>query len=688
MNTELICHFLIGISGAGKSTFAARLATLGSFALISTDEIRTQLYGDEAIQGQWHEIEAEVLRQVQENVASGKPVIYDATNTKRSWRMALLQQFPRRDCYWMAWYLKTPLSVCLRWNQERERHVPEDIIAEMHQHLQDFPPVIAEGFAAVTEIQNAEFDSRKIQQKIASLSRSFINRNNRTQNGKTEFHAYSRLLDFERLMHLIALFIEYPGLGSLQNDYSGELLKVLDEVPQFSDSFAEITAVLEKVKGKIYADRAELAKDLNFLEQNGLIYQKQQFDQTLAPLEIQIPACYHSEIIAHAYSDIQPFKRLLTAIRLILNQPFIADTGKGSLKTLAEVLSQQPGIEGDCYYKLRKDIEKVLKPYNILPNFSLKQGYFAGTGILSHSELKQIYGILQAHAKSIEDPIALESYQLFSERMALSHIEESSPYPVRAIGHRCMVNSNYLHSSVLLCNLRQVEEMVERGELVKLGRCAGRGRFPGDREDEFLAWPLQIVFYRFAWYLGFEHEGGSQPGLLRFERLDRLFLVRQMMKTRGRKEQELSLRNLQRLLEASPVIFLGRSAIDQQKFLNPKKAVRSEVEVQIELWFDDETFRFISEGTKRFPLRQMKMSPPLSGRTILPGEKSLFSLPRTGDSQFPNRFRLVFPQWSLQDFDFVGWILSFGGQVKVIKPQELVDIIRDRAESIIKVYQG
>ncbi|WP_413167973.1 WYL domain-containing protein [Capilliphycus salinus ALCB114379] len=36
----------------------------------------------------------------------------------------------------------------------------------------------------------------------------------------------------------------------------------------------------------------------------------------------------------------------------------------------------------------------------------------------------------------------------------------------------------------------------------------------------------------------------------------------------------------------------------------------------------------------------------------------------------------------------MSWILSFGGQVKVIQPQELIDIIQDRAESIIKVYQS
>ncbi len=64
MPTPLICHFLIGIPGSGKSTFAAQLAKLGNYRIVSTDAIRQQLYGDAIIQGEWSEVEELVISQI------------------------------------------------------------------------------------------------------------------------------------------------------------------------------------------------------------------------------------------------------------------------------------------------------------------------------------------------------------------------------------------------------------------------------------------------------------------------------------------------------------------------------------------------------------------------------------------------------------------------------------------------
>jgi predicted kinase len=46
MSKPLISHFLVGTPGSGKSTFAAQLAKLGNYRIVSPDEIRKQLYGD------------------------------------------------------------------------------------------------------------------------------------------------------------------------------------------------------------------------------------------------------------------------------------------------------------------------------------------------------------------------------------------------------------------------------------------------------------------------------------------------------------------------------------------------------------------------------------------------------------------------------------------------------------------
>jgi len=155
MSTSPISHFLIGPPGSGKSTLANHLTKLGKYHLVSTDQIRQELYGDMNIQGEWMEIEAKVISQIVQAIAQGDAVIYDATNAKRSWRLDLLQKINfAAGCSvgWVGWYLKTPIAVCRTWNQQRTRQVSEEIIENMSKSLQDFPPVPAEGFIVVKQV--------------------------------------------------------------------------------------------------------------------------------------------------------------------------------------------------------------------------------------------------------------------------------------------------------------------------------------------------------------------------------------------------------------------------------------------------------------------------------------------------------------------------------------------------------
>ena len=84
-----------------------------------------------------------------------------------------------------------------------------------------------------------------------------------------------------------------------------------------------------------------------------------------------------------------------------------------------------------------------------------------------------------------------------------------------------------------------------------------------------------------------------------------------------------------------------------------------EVEVRVELWCSDASFRFISEGTQRFG--QMRMSPQPEGSSR---HRSMFSLKGTGDPRFPHRFQVRLPRWSLRDVDLRRWIVGWGGEVK------------------------
>ncbi|NER30489.1 MAG: WYL domain-containing protein [Symploca sp. SIO1C4] len=694
MSTPLICHFLIGPPGSGKSTLAAALAPLDNYRIISTDQIRETLYRNQTIQGNWSVIQQQVLSQIHQAIASHQAIIYDATNVKRVWRMELLRQLNTQTTLWMAWHLCTPLETCLAWNRKRSRQVPEEVIVTMFKSLQDFPPLPAEGFAAVNQLKLTPegFDISQMQEKIKRLTRTLTNRTNRTLHPQITLHRYSRLLDFERLLHLIALIVCYPGIGNLHSTAPTLITKILGTVPEFTTPAEEVCALMKQLKGAIYADTKEIALDLQWLKENGLIGSDNQNAQLNLPI-VEAP-----NLTTHPYSDIEPFERLLKTIRFILHHPFLPKSGNSSLKTLTEALQANHILSGNALDTLRKDFEKVLKPYKIIPDFPLRQGYFAGTGILSRQELRKLKALLQSQAKSLDDPVALSTYEMFQQRMKLSKLDESSLYPVRAIGNRCIVDANSLPPTALSHNLEKLENAIANGELLELGRIRGGGRFARDEEGFFQAWPLQIVFYNHAWYLALECEGGKQErgladtvtskdNLFRFERLDRLFLGRCLGKKRDLKVQLQSLQKLHQLQEASAGLFLGNSASQQQQFLSANKSQQSAVEFTVELWFNDNIFRFVSEGTKRYPLKQMKMSPPLAGGLNRSWSKSLFSLAPTGDQDFPHRFQVRLPQWALDDVDLWRWIVGFGGQVKVVHPQELVEKVKAIGAQICRIYQ-
>ncbi|MCG6133963.1 MAG: WYL domain-containing protein [Nostoc sp. LLA-1] len=691
MSIPPICHFLIGIPGSGKSTFAAELAKLGNYRIVSTDTIRHQLYGDTSIQGEWLEIEEKVISETVTAIHQGNAVIYDATNARRAWRMELLQKLDlaiNSPMLWMGWYLQTPLTICQKWNQQRTRQVPAAVIDNMQTWLQDFPPISAEGFAAVKEIDvtSPNFKIQKIPQQIQQLSRILINRTNR--NSQMTFHAYSQLLDFERLMYLISLIIRYPGIGNLQFTHPSLLASIFGQVPQFASSLEEITACMSQLCGKIYANESALATDLLWLQQNSFVG----INTISAPFDYPIfpgvcSETFSDDLVTHSYSDSQTFQRLLQTIRLILHYPFLPNTGQGSLKTLVSALQELGINQGNVLDSVRKDIEKVLKPYKILPNFSMRDGYFAGTAILSAHELTKVFDILQSQAQSLDDPIALEVYETFATRMAKSKLGVSRVYPVRVIANRSMIDSKYLPTESLAKNVQRVEEAIVNGQLLELNRFPGGGKFVLDEEGFFLAFPLQIVFFNSAWYLGYECVSGKYNGLFRFERLDRLFIGQPQFQVRSRQEQEEALKKLQKLSQASAGIHLGYVTQEQQQFLRGNKLQRAQVCVTVELWFNDIIFRFVAEGTKRFPAQQMKMSlPTASKRLNLP--KSIFSLAGTGDKHFPHRFQVTLPQWCLNDVDFLRWIIGFDGNVKVIKPQALIEKIKAKGEAIVNLYKN
>ena len=144
---------LIGLPGSGKSFYVQELLRDCLLRrVISTDEIRSRLFGNAATQGAWLRVRREVgleLRQAVIQIGTGEisEAIYDATNVVRRQRreaIALARQcgFTQITGVW----LNTPVELCLERNQIRDRTVPPAVILKMNRSLLAAPPALPEGF--------------------------------------------------------------------------------------------------------------------------------------------------------------------------------------------------------------------------------------------------------------------------------------------------------------------------------------------------------------------------------------------------------------------------------------------------------------------------------------------------------------------------------------------------------------
>lgn len=554
----------------------------------------------------------------------------------------------------------------------------------MQYQLQKFPPTTAEGFAAVQTVSLAQIpiETTQLCHKLQKIQRSPINRRNRTE--KYVWHQYSQLLDFERLIYLIALLIHYPGLGYYHQNNPVALQQIDSsiEITAIKTTLAEISVVMAACHHPIYANQKALEQDLAWLENNGFTTNCVDY-QTLKIEEVEA-----IDINPHSYSDKPAFERLLKVIRFILNHPFIRDPSQGMQNTLMATLQKRCIITENCRDAIRKDIERILKPYHILESMPYKRGYFVGTGILTASELTMVFQLLQAQSAHFDDPRAVEITEILQERMQSSRwLKSTEIEPIRVLGGKSMVNLDEVPNASLAKQTDRVETAISEGQQLELKRLRGRGGYDDDPDDYFCAYPLQLVYHNIAWYLGYEEVGGDRDGLLRFERLDRLCMGRPLSMARSRREQTRSRSDLMKLYQASAGLYLGNNPQTQRQFLKGSKAKKAEVNRSIELWASDRSFRFISEGTQRFGGATVKMSPPPLDRTP-PPDATAFCLKPTGNSQFPHRLILTLPYWSLEDIDFRRWILGFGGELKVISPPELIAKLRQIAQAIAANYES
>jgi protein phosphatase len=140
---------LIGASGSGKSTFAAR--HFGPTDVLSSDALRGLVAGDESDQSATEDA-FELLRlALRMRLARGRLTVVDATNVQRWARRLLLDAARREGRPAVAIVLDLPLALCLERNELRLAHrLPASAIRRQHRWLvESMPMLAAKGFGRV-----------------------------------------------------------------------------------------------------------------------------------------------------------------------------------------------------------------------------------------------------------------------------------------------------------------------------------------------------------------------------------------------------------------------------------------------------------------------------------------------------------------------------------------------------------
>jgi predicted kinase len=162
---------LVGVSGSGKSTFAAR--HFGPTQVLSSDAFRAIVADDPADQRASRAAFELLHLAARRRLERGRLTVIDATSVSRAARTGLvrLARSTRRPA--VAIVLDPPLAVCLARNAARlDRTVAEDVVHRQHAELKRWLAadggLIAEGFAGVHHLTDP---ARAVDLTIVAVAR-------------------------------------------------------------------------------------------------------------------------------------------------------------------------------------------------------------------------------------------------------------------------------------------------------------------------------------------------------------------------------------------------------------------------------------------------------------------------------------------------------------------------------------
>jgi predicted kinase len=165
---------LVGASGSGKSTFAARHFEANS--VVSSDRLRALVAGDEADQQATEAAFERLHLWLDARLAAGALAVIDATNVEWMRRTELIGHARHHGRPAIAIVFDLPLELCLARNAVRPRNVRPAIIRQQHGELRrSLDRLDLEGFSAVHVLRSdAEVERVAIQIEKGPAARALF----------------------------------------------------------------------------------------------------------------------------------------------------------------------------------------------------------------------------------------------------------------------------------------------------------------------------------------------------------------------------------------------------------------------------------------------------------------------------------------------------------------------------------
>lgn len=126
---------MCGISGSGKSTIAKEYAKQNNAEIVSTDEIRKELFGDASIQENGYKVFCIARDRIIEKLKRKENVIFDATNLRMRDRKKVLGWVKDFNCEKLCFAVIVPYETAVARNLNRkERIVSKEVILKQKEN--------------------------------------------------------------------------------------------------------------------------------------------------------------------------------------------------------------------------------------------------------------------------------------------------------------------------------------------------------------------------------------------------------------------------------------------------------------------------------------------------------------------------------------------------------------------------